>query len=366
MDKWIMHVDMDAFFASVEQYRNHPNLQGKPVCVGHDPKGGYGRGVVRSASYEARAFGIRSGMPVSKAFRLCPSAVFLPGEFSDYAQASNEIMDTLREFADDGRVNRASIDEGYLEVTARIGDCSSPVELAREVQATVRERTKLPCSIGVACNMTLAKVATGRSKPNGVTVVQQGAETAARFLAPLNVRVISGVGEKTAERLREYGIETLGQVQQMSIPELWPIMGRGSYWLHEKSLGIDERPLLDSGPHIRGSMGKDHTFTEDVEPSAVSLLHETLNDMCIRIGDRLKSKGLLFRTLTVRIRYEDYTTVQHSRTLPVATDRCDVLDRTAADIFDRNRLHNRSVRLVGVRVTGLSERNDQMSLAQFL
>lgn len=361
-----MHVDMDAFFASVEQLRNHPELQGKPVCVGHDPKGGYGRGVVRSASYEARAFGIRSGMPVSKAFRLCPEAVFLPGEFSDYAQASNEIMGILRDFADDRRLNRASIDEGYLEVTARIAEHGTPVESAREVQAAVREQTKLPCSIGVACNMTLAKVATGRSKPNGVTVVQQGADKAASFLAPLTVRVISGVGEKTAERLREYGIETLGQIQRMSIADLWPIMGRGSYWLHEKSLGIDERPLLDSGPHIRGSMGKDHTFTEDVEPTAISLLHETINDMCVRIGDRLRTKGLLFRTLTVRIRYEDYTTVQHSRTLPVATDRCDILDRTAADIFDRNRLRDRYVRLVGIRVTGLSERDDQMSLAQFL
>ena len=154
-----MHIDMDAFFASVEQYRNHPELEDQPVCVGHDPKKGQGRGVVRAASYEARAKGIRSGMPVSQAYRLCPEAVFVTGEFSNYGEASDEFMEILAEYGDEGRVRRASIDEAYIETTFRVIDYNHPRDLAAEIQSAVKQETKLPCSIGIAPNMSVAKVA---------------------------------------------------------------------------------------------------------------------------------------------------------------------------------------------------------------
>jgi len=359
-----MHVDMDAFFASVEQFRVHPETQGLPVCVGPDPKRGF-RGVVRSASYEARAYGVKSGMPVSAASRLCPTAVFVSSDFSNYVNASDEMIQILREYADGGRVRKASIDEAYIEVTEKVAKYSNPVQLAHEIRGNIKTRTNLPCSVGIAPNMAVAKVATGRGKPNGITLVSQGADSVARFLAPLSVRVVSGVGQKTGERLHAFGIETLGQVQRMSVADLWPIMGRASSWLHQMSLGIDERPLLDSGHHMRGSISHDSTFMEDVDPEAIDVLCGTLTDMCTRIAEKTRSKGLLFRVLTVKIRYRDFTTVQASRSLPVGTDSSHDLCRGVLDLFNKRRRMDLPIRLLGVKVSDLSEKEDQTTLTQF-
>ena len=215
MSLWIMHIDMDAFFASVEQYRNYPELVGKPVCVGHDPKGGTGRGVVRAASYEARAKGIHAGMPVSQAYRLCPDAKFVDGSFESYLIASDEFMEILKQYADGGRVRRASIDEAYIEVTEATARYNDPIELAREIQEDIRIQTSLPCSIGIAPNMSVAKIATGMNKPRGITLVGPDPESILNFLSPLKVDAINGVGRKTAEYLERFGIQTLGQIQNM-------------------------------------------------------------------------------------------------------------------------------------------------------
>ncbi len=357
---------MDAYFASVEQYRNHPELQGLPVCVGHDPKGGKGRGVVRAASYEARNHGIRSGMPVSRAYRLCPNAVFVSGDFQSYVNASGEFMAILREFADEGRVRRASIDEAYIETTFICQEYRHPKELALEIQTTIKDSTKLPCSVGIAPNMSVAKIATGMNKPMGITFVPQDPLEVVRFLAPLQVDALNGVGKVTAERLQRYDIKTLGQIQQMSVTELWPIMGRGSRWLHERASGIDERPLVDNGPRIRKSISKDRTFLEDVDPEAVDYLHETIFKICERITEKVKKKALKYRTVTVKLRYADYTTIQRSRTLPVSTGDADTLRRIAREIFDQKRDPDRAVRLLGVKVSGLNENSAQVCLTDFL
>ncbi|MFW9889111.1 MAG: DNA polymerase IV [Candidatus Thorarchaeota archaeon] len=365
LERWIMHVDMDAFFAAVEQYRNHPELAGKPVCVGHDPKGGRGRGVVRTASYEARAFGIHSGMPVSKAYRLCPEAVFVSGEFSSYGEASAEVMDVLRDFSDEGRVRRASIDEAYIEVTELCQDYEGPYSLAQTIQNEVRLQTKLPCSIGVAPNMSVAKIATGMNKPLGITVVGQEPEEVLKFLAPLPVDALNGVGAKTAQRLRKYDIETLGQIHEMTITDLWPMMGRGSRWLYNRAHGIDDRPLLDNGPRIRKSISKDFTFMEDIDPDEVDFLHGAITKMCGRIGDRLRQKALKFKTVTVKMRYADYATIQRSKSIPVETDDQEMLQQIAVEIFDRKRNPDKYLRLIGVKVSGLSEGSTQSSLTEF-
>ena len=357
---------MDAYFASVEQYRNHPELQGLPVCVGHDPKGGKGRGVVRAASYEARNHGIRAGMPVSRAYGLCPDAVFVHGNFQSYLDASGEFMAVLREFADEGRVRRASIDEAYIEVTFKCQEYEHPKELALKIQATIKDSTKLPCSVGIAPNMSVAKIATGMNKPMGITFVPQDPLEVIQFLAPLPVDALNGVGRVTAERLQRYDIETLGQIQQMSVTELWPIMGKGSRWLRERASGVDERPLIDNGPRIRKSISKDRTFLEDVDPKAINYLHETIFKICERITEKVQKKALEYRTVTVKLRYADYTTIQRSRTLPVSTGDADMLRRTAREIFDQKRDPDRSVRLLGVKVSGLSENSAQMCLTDFL
>jgi len=357
---------MDAYFASVEQYRNHPELQGLPVCVGHDPKGGKGRGVVRAASYEARKHGIRAGMPVSRAYRQCPDAVFVPGDFQSYLDASSEFMAVLREFADEGRVRRASIDEAYIEVTFKCQEYEHPKELALEIQTTIKDSTNLPCSVGIAPNMSVAKIATGMNKPMGITFVPQNPMEVTQFLAPLPVDVLNGVGRVTAERLQRYDIETLGQIQQMSVTELWPIMRKSSRWLHRRASGVDERPLVDNGPRIRKSISKDRTFLEDVGPEAINYLHEVIFIICERIAEKVKKKALEYRTVTVKLRYADYTTIQRSRTLPMSTGDADMLRRIAREIFDQKRGPDRAVRLLGVKVSGLSENSAQVCLTDFM
>jgi len=364
--RWIMHIDMDAFFASVEQYRNHPELVGLPVCVGHDPKKGTGRGVVRAASYEARAKGIHSGMPVSQAYRLCPEAAFVNGSFENYIIASDEFMEILREFADGGKVRRASIDEAYIDVSEGSQLYNSPKEMALELQEEIRLRTFLPCSIGIAPNMSVAKIATGMNKPRGVTIVGPDSEDVAKFLEPLSVDALNGVGRKTTERLQKYGIETLGQIQRMTIPEIWPAMGRGSVWLYRRARGFDERPITDNGLRIRKSISKDRTFMEDVEPEEVDYLHNALKKMCKRIGDKLLNKSLRFRTVTVKIRYSDYSTIQRSRSVPVESDETSLLEKVAIELFEQKRDHNKSLRLIGVKVSQLTEVSEQLCLTEFL
>ncbi|MHA1961014.1 MAG: DNA polymerase IV [Candidatus Thorarchaeota archaeon] len=364
-ERWIMHIDMDAFFASVEQYRNHPHLAGKPLCVGHDPKKGKGRGVVRAVSYEARAHGIHSGMPVSQAYRLCPDAAFVSGEFSSYLEASDEFMELLHEFADGRQVRRASIDEAYIEVTLGVREYPTPHDMAVEIQEAVKVTTKLPCSFGVASNMAVAKVATGMNKPRGITVVGQDEQEIMQFLAPLSPDALNGVGKKTAERLNRHGIHTLSQIQQMSVADLWPMMGRGSSWLHKRACGIDDRPLIGNGPRIRKSISKERTFMEDVQPTDVTLIHHTIAKICSRIAKRLRDKALKYRTVTVKMRYSDYTTLQRSRTVPVADDDRAHLYKTALDIFDQKRDKDKSIRLVGVKVSNLAEQQAQSSLVDY-
>ncbi len=366
MSRWIMHTDMDAFFASVEQYRNHPELVGRPVCVGHDPKGGKGRGVVRAASYEARAKGIRSGMPVSQAYRLCPDAAFVQGEFESYGVASDEFMELLREYADGGRIRRASIDEAYIEVTESVQLFGGPHKVASMIQESIWDVAKLPCSIGAAPNMSVAKVATGMNKPRGITIVGPDPKDVMRFLEPLPVNAINGIGKKTAARLAKFGITSLGQIQRMTIPELWPAMGRSSGWLYRRARGIDERPIIDNGPRVRKSISKDRTFMEDVEPDAIEYLHDVLKKMCNRIGEKLSKKSLRFRTVTVKIRYSDYTTIQRSKSIPVETDSPEVLQRLAVEIFEHRRDHEKALRLVGVKVSALNEASEQLCLTEFL
>ncbi|TFG34775.1 DNA polymerase IV [Candidatus Thorarchaeota archaeon] len=361
-----MHIDMDAFFASVEQYRNHPELVGTPVCVGHDPKGGNGRGVVRAASYEARAKGIHAGMPVSQAYRLCPDAAFVDGKFESYSIASNEFMEIVKKYADGGRVRRASIDEAYIEVTEVVKIYDDPIKLAKEIQEDIRKQTLLPCSIGIAPNMSVAKIATGMNKPRGITLVGSDTKSVLRFLKPLKVDSLNGVGRKTAEYLEKFGIQTLGQIQTMTVQELWPIMGRGSIWLHQRASGIDERPLLDNGPRIRKSISKDRTFMNDIEPEKIDHLHDTLKKICTRIGERLRQKNLRFRTVTVKIRYDDFSTIQRSKSIPVATDDTQMLTRLAIEVFNHQRNLHKSVRLVGVKVSGLQESSEQLCLTNFL
>jgi DNA polymerase IV (DinB-like DNA polymerase) len=364
LDPWVMHVDMDAFFASVE-IRKRPELQGLPVCVGPDPKHGTGRGVVRSASYEARIYGIRSAMPVSQAYRLCPDAVFVSSSFSNYTQASEEVMSILAEYADGGRVRRASIDEAYIETTLKAQEYDHPKDLAREIQKVIDEQTQLPCSIGIAPNMSVAKIAANVNKPRGITFVPQDPVAIIEFLAPLNVKALNGVGQVTAARLQKHGIKTLGQIQKMKLAELYPIMGKHSHWLYERAKGIDNRSIKDIEPRIRKSISKDRTFFNDIDSQATEIIYPTLEKMCNQITEKLKAKKLHCRTVTIKLRYDDFTTIQRSRTLPVTTDDSNLFLKTVIELFRNNLDSKRKIRLLGVKISGLSKVSAQRTLNEF-
>jgi DNA polymerase IV (DinB-like DNA polymerase) len=305
-------------------------------------------------------------MPVSKAYRLCPDAIFIDGDFSSYIEASQEFMEVLAAFADGGRVRRASIDEGYIEVTFKALEYPNVRFLAKDIQDSVKRLTRLPCSIGVAPNMSVAKIATDMNKPNGITIVGQEQEEILRFLAPLKVDAINGVGKKTADRLKRYDIQTLVQIQKMTITELWPIMGKGSSWLQKRACGIDDRPVIDNGPRVRKSISHDRTFMEDVDPEAVEYLHEIIHNMCSNIAKKLLKKYLHFRTVTVKLRYSDFSTIQRSKSIPVESDNEELLHRIAIDLFEQKRDMNQQLRLVGVKVSGLVEKKSQLCLTEFI
>jgi nucleotidyltransferase/DNA polymerase involved in DNA repair len=321
--------------------------------------------VVRAASYEARAHGIRAGMPVTQAVRLCPQAAFIEGSYANYVTASNEVMGVLRRFADGGRIRQTSIDEAYLEVTERVQEYPDPKALALAIQQAVHTETDLPCSIGIAPNMAVAKIATGLGKPRGITLVPQDPAAVAQFLAPMSVDAIHGVGPATTRWLSKHGITTIEQIQRRSIAALVPIMGKGAKWLHDRAWGIDNRPLQSTGPRMRKSIGRDRTFMEDLSPGAIDRVAETVQDICKRIWGKLRAKSFYFRTITVKLRYDDYTTLQHSRSLNVSTDDLARLSRTALDLLEKNRMRDRRIRLVGVRVTNLTSMNGQLHLADY-
>jgi DNA polymerase-4 len=331
---------MDAFFANAERLRR-PELAGRPIVVGGrgDPTQ---RGVVSSASYEARAYGIRSGMPLRTAFRHCPSAVFLPVDFAWYRELSERFKAALREFAD--VIEDAGIDEAFADLTRVEGGSE---DLARAIQVRIRERTGLSCSIGIAANKLLAKMASDLDKPEGLTVLGKG-DLEARIW-PLPTRALPGVGPKTESRLRELGASRVGELAELPLDVLTDAFGpaRGAH-LHRAARGIDESPLV---PHQEPrSVGREITFEQDVDdPSAVArALGELLGDACAR----LRRDGFAGRVVGVKLRFADFETHSHAETLPAATDDPAALREAAFRCLGRFAIEKK-VRLVGVRISGL-------------
>lgn len=254
----ILHVDLDAFFPSVE-VREHPELKDKPVVVGADPKDGKGRGVVSSASYEARKFGIRSALPISKAWKLCPDAVYLRPHFDLYVNASNNIMNILKSHAD--RFEQGGIGEAYLDISNQVKDFDEAGEIARKIMEEVLEKEKLTCSVGVGPNKMIAKIASDYRKPFGLTVVKP--EEVKDFLYPLDVRKIPGVGPKTERSLKELKIETVGDLAAVNPEVLKRLFGVWGARLHEFANGFDDREVQED--YETKSVGREVTFEKDTD-----------------------------------------------------------------------------------------------------
>jgi DNA polymerase IV len=339
----VAHLDLDAFFASVEELED-PSLRDKPLVVGGDP---HGRGVVSTANYLARQFGIQSAMSCAEALRRCPHAVFLTPRHTLYGDYSRSVWDTVRGIVP--TVERTGLDEGYLDLGEVAADFLRARELADAVQTAVRGTTSLTCSLGVATSKVVAKVASDSRKPNGVTIVLPGREGA--FLAPLAVRKLPGVGPRSAERLRTAGIDTVGALAALGDEELGTLLpGKVGTLLRDRARGIDTRRLDTQTERI--SISHEETFPQDVtEPVR---LHEELRRMAERLSEHLRKKGQSARTVTTKLRYSDFSIRTRSLTLDHGVDDADTIGDLACRLLDRALAERPgALRLVGVGVRGL-------------
>jgi DNA polymerase-4 len=339
------HLDLDAFFAAVEELEQ-PELRRQPLVVGGDPRG---RGVVSTANYVARKFGIRSAMSCAEALRRCPQAVFVRPRHSLYREYSQAVWTAVREVVP--RAERTGLDEGYLDFAGLAADYTRARAVAEAVQTSVRGATSLSCSLGVAPTKVVAKVASDRRKPGGITVVPAGSE--ASFLAPFPVRALPGVGPRAEQRLAAAGVTTVGGLAALSDLDLGALLpGQVGRMLRDRARGIDPRGLEETAERI--SISVEETFERDLHDR--ELLHGELRRMADRLGAHLRRDGLSARTVTAKLRYGDFSIRSRSTSLDVGVDDPERIGDLACALLDRG-LRDRpgALRLVGVGVSGLSD-----------
>ena len=343
----VLHVDMDAFYASVA-LRERPELQDLPVVVG----GGY-RGVVLSANYHARAYGVRSAMPMTRARRLCPNAVVLPPTYDTFDVVSRSVMETFRQVTP--LVEVVSLDEAFLDVSGAVRRLGSPYAIASLLRARVWDEQRITCSVGMAATVSVAKLASRRAKPDGVVVVPPVAVTT--FLHPLDVGELWGVGERTTELLHRLGLRTVGDVAHTPLATLQRALGpHRAASLHELAWGLERRTVTArrGSDEPDKSMGADETFGRDTDDPAV-VRREVLR-LAAKVGGRMRAAGVAGRTVTLKVRFADFTTITRSKTRGEATDVTREIYATACDLYAALGLQRARIRLVGVRVEGLVPR----------
>jgi len=338
----ILHVDLDAFFAAVEQ-RDRPELRGKPVIVGGDPGA---RGVVSAASYEARAFGVHSALPLRTAAARCPDGVFLPVDGAKYRRESRRVMEILGRFTP--LLEQVSIDEAFLDVAGSEALFGPPEAIARRIKATIRDEVGLTASVGVATTKLVAKVASDLRKPDGLVVVPPGEE--AVFLAPLPITRLWGVGEQTRAALADHGVRTIGDLAALPVDVLVRRLGAHGATLHERALGIDPSPV--TGEVAAKSVSHEHTF--DVDTADAEVIERTLLALSEGVASRLRAGGVRASTVAVKVRDSAFRTVTRQRTLAEPTDLADPIYRTALELA-RPEVRGRRIRLLGVGAHGLGE-----------
>jgi DNA polymerase-4 len=355
MPKKILHIDLDAFFCSVEE-NNDPSLRGKPFAVGGRPDQ---RGVVASCSYAARQFGIHSAMPTALALKLCPELLIISGRHGNYGKISRQVMDYLDTLTP--LIEQVSIDEAFLDLS----DLPESSEiLAKTIQDYIYEHFHLPCSIGVATSKLVAKIATDYGKaskrsvfaPQAITVIHPGEEAA--FLAPLPTKALWGIGPKTAERLSEIGINSIGDIARMPREDLVSRLGKFGEDLGQRAVGIDNSPIHTS--HEVKSVSNETTFANDVKD--IQLLYETLHWLSESVGSRLRKKNLKGTTIKLKLRWHDFTTLTRQSTLPNPTNDDREIYAAVKDLFNKTWEKGKPVRLLGVGMTQFDQPVRQLGL----
>lgn len=352
LSRKIIHVDMDAFFAAIE-VRDNPTLKGKPVVIGADPRLSGGRGVVSTCSYEARAFGIHSAMSSKEAYERCPQAVFISGNYEKYQEVGRQVREIFHRYTD--LVEPMSIDEAYLDVTENKLGLSSAVKIAKLIQYDIWNELHLTASAGVSYNKFLAKIASDMEKPHGLTLILP--EDAVGVLSSLPVEKFHGVGKKTVERLHEMGVFTGKDL--LDVPEMTLIdtFGRFGYDLYRKARGISNSPVKPN--RVRKSIGKERTYRkllyrdEDVMKELVSL--------CQRVEASLVRNEKKGRTIVLKVRYGDFSTLTKRHSLEDATNQVDVIEREVRQLFEEVGQAEKGIRLLGVTVTNFMEGDNQIA-----
>ena len=339
-------MDMDAFYASVEQ-RENPELRGKPVIVGADPKEGKGRGVVAGCSYEARRAGVHSAQPISQSYRLCPEGVYVRPNYHLYDEVSEQVMEILRQFTD--KFEQISIDEAFMDVTTQARDFDDARSLAANIKEVVKAKTQLTCSIGVAPNKSVAKIASDFQKPDGLTVVPP--EKVRTFLAPLPAQKISGVGKQSSELLKQLGISTIGELAAAHPTKLIDAFGKYGTRLWQVSNGIDDDEVIAT--HETKSISSETTFDEDVADTAK--VREALSSLINDVHARTVNHRMLFRTVGIKVRLENFSTFTRARSHSRHTDDKAIMEEFVMDLFKEFETSSKKFRLVGVRVSNLAK-----------
>lgn len=344
VSKKIIHIDMDAFYASVE-IRENPSLKGKPVIIARHPKENGGRGVVATASYEARKYGVHSAMSAQKALELCPEGIFVPANFTLYQEISAHIRSIFSRYTD--MIQPLSLDEAYLDVTENKANIKSATIIAHRIQKEIYEETKLTCSAGVSYNKFLAKVASDFKKPSGITVIPP--EDALSFLMELPIEDFYGVGKKSVERMHELNIYAGKDLYEKSEFELVELFGKFGHSLYRKVRGIDDS--LVKSERNRKSVGKESTFLEDLKTEEE--VTQALRILANKVYESLKRNQKHGKTVVLKIRYGDFDTQTRRRTFPNYINDPEELFTVAMDIWDEEGELNRGVRLLGITVTTL-------------
>lgn len=354
MSRTILHLDMDAFFAAVEQL-DHPEYRGKPVIVGADPKGGKGRGVVATASYEARKYGVHSAMPISRAYKLCPHGIYVRGRHKRYAEISRQLMEILYDFTP--VIEKISIDEAFLDITGCLDLFGGAENIGRQIKKRIKDELHLTASVGIAPNKFLAKIASDLEKPDGFVIVKDGEEKA--FLQNLPISKLWGVGKKTGEALKRLGIKTIGQLAEMSEQELSQQFGKWGRHLWLLANGIDERPVVTHAP--QKSISQERTFEEDTDDE--EYLELTLLKLADELSRLMRKNQLKGRTISIKIRLEDFSTFTRSRTLSDFINSPQIIKAVAIDLYRHFDKKQKKVRLLGIEVSQLSSvSGEQMGL----
>ena len=356
MSRIILHVDMDSFYASIEK-RENSNLEYQPVIVVQGPK--EGRSVVAACSYEARKYGVISGMPLQTAKKLCPDATYKDANHDLYEETSSRIMDILRKHTD--KFEKVSIDEAYLDVTSRVNNYKEAEKMSRKIKHIIKRKEKLTSSIGIAPNKTIAKIASANQKPDGITIVTP--EKTKIFLNPLPVEKLPGVGKKTAQELRKLGIKTILDIIEKPKVILVERFGKNGVWIWNIANGIDETPVEES-EDVK-SRSREITLEEDTNNWMT--IYKALNPIIVDVHRRTEAENLLFRTIGITLTFEDFHKITRSKTLQKHTSSNQIIQENVRQLLKEFQQEPKKIRHVGVRLSNLKPKEvDEPSLDKYI